>query len=51
MVADIVMACIEHHKEQGRFIMGVCDQVPPDGEIERVRLVTDLVEKYGRYNL
>lgn len=49
MVRDMVLECIKHHKEHGRFIMGVCDQVPPDGEIERVRLVTDLVEEHGRY--
>jgi hypothetical protein len=48
MVRDTVMDCIKYHKEYGRFIIGVCDQVPPDGVIERVKLVTDLVEEYGR---
>ncbi|MBI2939558.1 MAG: hypothetical protein HYY04_03900 [Chloroflexi bacterium] len=50
MVVDTVLECIEHHKAPGRFIMGVCDQVPPDGDIERVRLVSELVERYGRYD-
>lgn len=48
MVRELVLDCIRHHKEHGRFIMGVCDQVPPDGVIQRVKLVTDLVEEYGR---
>ena len=49
VVRNIVMDCFKYHKEFGRFIIGVCDQVPPDGEIERVRMISDLVEEYGRY--
>jgi len=29
--------------------MGVADQVPPDGDINRVKTITSLVEKHGRY--
>ncbi len=36
---------IEHHWDYGKFIMGVGDQVPPNGEISLVRLVGDLVEE------
>jgi hypothetical protein len=49
MVREMTLDCIKYHKEHGRFIVGVCDQVPPDGVIERVRLITDLVEEHGRY--
>jgi hypothetical protein len=45
---DIVMECIEHHRDEGKFMLCVCDQVPPDGIIERVKLVSDLVEEHGR---
>jgi len=27
-----------------RFIVGVADQVPPDGEIQRARMITDVIE-------
>ena len=30
------------------FIIGVADQVPPDGDIKRVRIVTDIIEKTER---
>ncbi len=36
---------IEHHWESNKFIMGVADQVPPDGDIDLVRLVGELVEE------
>lgn len=49
MVRDVVMDCITYHKAHGRFIIGVCDEVPPDGLLERVRLVTQLVDEFGRY--
>jgi len=41
---------IKYHLEGHKFIMGVSDQVPPDGDIRRVKMVTDLVEKYARYD-
>lgn len=32
-----------------RYVLGVADQVPPDGLEYRIRHVEELVEKYGRY--
>jgi len=32
------------------FVVGVADQVPPDGEIERARIVTDVIESKSRYD-
>jgi hypothetical protein len=32
-----------------RYVLGVADQVPPDGLRRRVARVAELVEKYGRY--
>ncbi|MEI8195187.1 MAG: uroporphyrinogen decarboxylase family protein [Phycisphaerae bacterium] len=50
--ADIerqVREIIRLHKAGGRFMFGVADQVPPNGDLELVRLVGELVEQYGRY--
>ena len=50
--ADIerqVLEIIRLHKDSGRFMFGVADQVPPNGDLELVRLVGALVEKHGRY--
>lgn len=46
---DMAFSIIEHHLEGAKFIMGVADQVPPDGDINRVKTVTEIVEKYARY--
>lgn len=32
-----------------RYVLGVADQVPPDGLERRVRRVAELVERYGKY--
>ena len=50
--ADIerqVTEIIRLHENSGRFMLGVADQVPPNGDLGLVKLVGDLVEKYGRY--
>ena len=39
---------IEHHWQRGRFILGVADQVPPDGDMNLVRLIGDLCEELCR---
>ncbi|HCU35970.1 MAG TPA: hypothetical protein DGT21_11130 [Armatimonadetes bacterium] len=39
-----VEAVIEAHWDHGRFILGVADQVPPDGDIELVRLIGEMCE-------
>jgi len=31
------------------FVLGVADQVPPDGILERVGSIAALVEEFGRY--
>lgn len=41
---------IQHHLEDHRFIIGVADQVPPDGDIRRVRMISNLVDRYARYD-
>jgi len=46
---EMAMNVIEHHLSGHKFIMGVADQVPPDGDIARVRMITELVEKKARY--
>jgi uroporphyrinogen-III decarboxylase len=33
-----------------RFVLGVADQVPPDGLESRVKRVSELVSKFGNYN-
>jgi uroporphyrinogen-III decarboxylase len=33
-----------------RFVLGVADQVPPDGLERRVKRVSELVTEYGKYN-
>ncbi len=46
---QMAMDVMERHLEDHKFIMGVADQVPPDGVIERVRHISNLVKKHGRY--
>ncbi len=36
---------LQHHWESGKFILGVADQVPPNGDMNLVRHVGDLVEE------
>lgn len=48
-MADHVRRIIRHHKDRGRFIFGVADQVPPNGDLALVRLVSEMVEELGRY--
>jgi uroporphyrinogen-III decarboxylase len=35
--------------KEPRYVLGVADQVPPDGLESRVKRVAELVEKFGRY--
>lgn len=49
LLYDMVKRIIDNHMEGHKFILGVADQVPPDGEIYRVRKVTELLEELGRY--
>jgi uroporphyrinogen-III decarboxylase len=45
---EIVMRCLDYYRNDGKFILCACDQVPPDAEIQRVKIVSELVEEYGR---
>jgi hypothetical protein len=36
-------------RREPKFVLGVADQVPPDGLEYRIRRVAELVEKYGMY--
>ena len=36
--------------QEPRYVLGVADQVPPDGLESRVRRVCELVDQYGKYN-
>ena len=47
---EMAMKVIRHHLSGHKFIIGVADQVPPDGDIARVRMITEIVEKEARYD-
>jgi len=32
-----------------KYVLGIADQIPPDGIINRVKVISDMVEKYGLY--
>ncbi|HEY3397412.1 MAG TPA: uroporphyrinogen decarboxylase family protein [Armatimonadota bacterium] len=49
MIERHVREIIRLHKDSGTFMFGVADQVPPNGNLELVRLVTRLVEEAGYY--
>jgi uroporphyrinogen-III decarboxylase len=36
-------------RKEPRYVLGVADQVPPDGLEERVKRVGELVKQYGKY--
>ncbi|MFA5292309.1 MAG: hypothetical protein WC496_04655 [Phycisphaerae bacterium] len=44
-----VIEVINVMKQESRYVLGVADQVPPDGLERRVIRVGELVEKYGKY--
>ncbi len=44
-----VKMLIEFMVKEPRYVLGVADQVPPDGLEERVRRVGELVKQYGKY--
>lgn len=44
-------AVLEVMTSRTRFVLGVADQVPPDGLERRVRRVGELVAAYGRYRV
>jgi hypothetical protein len=44
-----VREIIRCHKDSGKFMLGVADQVPPNGDLALVKLIHELVETHGRY--
>lgn len=48
---EFVKNTINIWTSEPRYILDTADQVPPGAEIERVKLVSDLVEKYGSYKV
>ncbi len=46
---EFVKRVIEKMVSRPKYVLGIADQVPPDGIIDRVSKVSELVEKYGRY--
>ncbi|MGQ9515230.1 MAG: uroporphyrinogen decarboxylase family protein [Thermoproteota archaeon] len=49
MLCDMAREVIRYHKQGHKFIIGIADQVPADGEISRVKMITDIVEKEAKY--
>lgn len=45
-----VISIIEVMKREPRYVLGVADQIPPYSRWERIKRVSELVEKFGRYN-
>ena len=45
-----VIEVLKIMRTQPRFVLGVADQVPPDGLEYRVKRVGELVKLYGAYN-
>ena len=44
-----VEAVLRVMRSEPRYVLGVADQVPPDGLERRVRRVAELVDEFGRY--
>ena len=42
-------AVLEVMRSEPRYVLGVADQVPPDGLERRIRRVAELADEYGRY--
>ena len=36
-------------RQEPRYVLGVADQVPPNGTLERVGRVVEICEEFGRY--
>jgi hypothetical protein len=44
MLRNALGDILKYHAQDHRFVIGVADQVPPDGELQRVKMVSDMVE-------
>lgn len=46
---NFVLGVIEKMTTKPKYVLGIADVIPPNGIIDRVKKVTELVEKYGIY--
>jgi len=44
-----VKQIIHYHKASRTFMFGVADQVPPNGDLNLIKLIADLIDQHGRY--
>ena len=45
LLKNMMEEIIELYLYDSKFIVGVADEVPPDGDIKRVRMITDIIEE------
>ncbi|OYT64483.1 hypothetical protein B6U74_05440, partial [Candidatus Bathyarchaeota archaeon ex4484_205] len=45
LLKNMMEEIIELYLHDSKFIVGVADEVPPDGDIKRVRMITDIIEE------
>jgi len=48
LLFETLRRLIENYKDDGKFIVGVVDQVPPDGDVNRVKRVSQFIECWCR---
>ncbi len=46
---NFVLKTIDIMLSEPRYVLGIGDQIPPDGSIKRIEKVSKLIEKYGSY--
>lgn len=44
-----VVSVLEVMRREPRFVLGVADQVPPDGMLDRVKAIAAICDRHGRY--
>ncbi|WP_105614109.1 uroporphyrinogen decarboxylase family protein [Vallitalea okinawensis] len=47
---EYVIRVLDVMKKEPRYVLGVADEVPPHASFERIKRVSELVNKYGKYN-
>jgi hypothetical protein len=47
---EFVIGVLSVMRTEPRYVLGVADQVPPNGTERRIRRVRDLVDKFGKYD-
>jgi len=47
---EFVIKVIKIMTKKPKYVLGIADSIPPDGIIDRVKIVDELVEKHGVYN-